>query len=145
MPFSRRDFLVALSAFAVLCSVPQIAMADKGSGGSGSSGSGSSGSGSGDDNEDNSGKDDDNSGSENNDDKIDQDEARDAVESGEAMSLRKAMKRAKDHTDGRIIDVGLVRKSSKFIYVFTVVKPSGKIEKINMDAVSGRFSGLLGY
>jgi hypothetical protein len=147
----RRDFLLRMMILAVLCGMPQIAVADKGSGGDGSSDSGSSGSdssGSGsDEDDDGTSSDDDNSGSgkDDDDEKIDQDDARDAVKSGAAMPLRKAMKRAKEHSVGRIIDVSLMRKSSTFIYVFTVVKPSGEIEKLKMDAVSGRFSGLLGF
>jgi hypothetical protein len=154
MPQSRRHFLMSLFALAALSLVPATAPADQGSGGGGSGNSGSGGSESGDsggnggggdndgndDSGGNKGKDD-----EKDDDNVGHDDARDAVESGEAMSLRKAMRRAKDQTNGRIIDVSLARKGSRFIYVFTVVQPSGRIETLKMDALSGKFAGLLGF
>jgi hypothetical protein len=160
MPQSRRHFLMALFTLAALPLVPATALADQGSGGGGSGGSGSGGSdgggsGSGDsggngeggDNDGDDGGDNggDDKGKGGDDDKVDHNDARDAVKSGEAMSLRKAMKRAKEQTSGRIIDVSLARKSSKFIYVFTVVQPSGRIETLKMDAISGKFAGLLGF
>lgn len=160
---SRRNFLLRLMLLAVLCGSAQIAVAESGSGSSGSSnsssddssdsdssGSGSSGdddsSGSDDDDSENSGSgNDDRDDVENNGNEIDQDDAREAVRTGSAMALRKAMKRAKDQTEGRIIDVKLERKSGKFIYVFTVVEPSGRIKRLKMDAVSGKFAGALGF
>ncbi|MGL4404530.1 MAG: PepSY domain-containing protein [Notoacmeibacter sp.] len=157
MPYSRRNFILRLIILATLCGAADIALAESGSGssGSGSSGSGSSGG------DDSSGSDDDKDDSENNgsgkndndevgDDRndgseIDQEDARKAIKSGEAMALRNAIKRARDHSKGRIIDVELTRSSGKFIYVFTVVETSGHIKRLKMDAVSGKFAGMLGF
>jgi hypothetical protein len=145
MPLLRRNLFVALFTVLALALAPATGIADQGSGGGGSSGdSGNSGSGGGND-DDNSDDNDDGGDRDDDNDKIDHDGARDAVEAGKAMPLRKAMKRAKDQTDGRIIDVDLIRKNSRFIYVFTVVEQSGRIETLKMDAISGKFAGLFGF
>jgi uncharacterized membrane protein YkoI len=162
---TRRHFLFVLVALTVFPLMPITAMADKGSRGGGSDDSGdddsdnddsgsddskgddSGGDSGGDDNDDRDNKGDDNKGKDDDkdDNEVNHDDARDAVKSGRVMSLRNAMKRAKDRSDGRIIDVNLIRKSSKYIYVFTIVEPSGRIGKLKMDAASGRFAGLFGF
>jgi hypothetical protein len=144
MPILRRDFLFGVMAVTLLLLAPGMALADNGHGGSGSSGDTGS-SESGDDGDSDDGDKEDKGDNKGDSKKVDLDDVRDAVKSGEAMSLKKALKRAKEHTDGRIIDVNLVRKSNKFVYVFTVVEASGRLERLNMDAVSGRFTGLLGF
>jgi hypothetical protein len=142
-----------------LGTVPPAASAwakDGDSGGGSNSGSGSSGSGSdssgsgsggdddgGDDGDDDS--DDDNSGSGNSGKKSEQDRARHAVSTGNAMPLKDALKRLREKQSGKVIDVALRKEGKRFVYSFKVKSESGSVRRVTMDAATGEIRGFLGF
>jgi Peptidase propeptide and YPEB domain len=165
----RRRFLaLMLAVLATGAATPALAKdgggsGGGGSGGGGSGGGGSGGSGSGGGDDDNSGsgggggggddddddEDDDNSGSGNSGrgrgGSREADRARKLVRSGKAMPLKAAMERVQKYQDGRIIDAKLKKSSGRLVYEFKVLLTSGNVRKVRMDAVTGRFSGFLGF
>lgn len=114
---------------------------DGGDGGEGGDGDGdNSGPGGGDD-----GDDDDNSGSGRRGRQRDEERAKELVKSGKAMPLRAAMDRVSKEHRGRVIDAKLKKSSGRLVYEFKVLSASGNVRKVRMDAVTGRFSGFLGF
>ncbi len=93
------------------------------------SGSGTSGSGSG------------NSGS----GKRDQDKAKAAVQSGDAIPLSEALALLKKKYDGRVIEVLYAAKGSRIDYRFKILNENGKVSSVTMDARTGRVRGFLGF
>ena len=150
---SRRTLLALIFGAGIAALVPASAFADGGSGsGSNSDSGGGSNSGSGSDSgaDDNGGdgdndEDDENgsSGSSGIEDR-DQDEARDAVRNGKAISLSRAMGLLKQQHDGRVIAVTLREKGNRLDYRFKVVDGSGKVVSVTMDARTGRIRRFLG-
>jgi uncharacterized membrane protein YkoI len=120
--------------------------------GSGSSGSGSDSSGSGSGGDDDGGdddgdddSDDDNSGSGNSGKKSEQDRARHAVSTGNAMPLKDALKRLREKQSGKVIDVALRKEGKRFVYSFKVKSESGSVRRVTMDAATGEIRGFLGF
>jgi uncharacterized membrane protein YkoI len=146
---TRRRLLALLIGLATLSVTPAFAKDGDSSGDSGSDSDGDDGdsddadSNDNDDNDDDSDDSDDSSGKGNG--RLDSDKIRDAVKSGEALSLSKAMGLLDQESVGRVIDVSLVAKGNVLKYRFKVVTPSGKIKNISMDAKTGRIRNFLGF
>jgi hypothetical protein len=158
---TRRHLLLMLSCIAVsMSAVDGAAAKDGDSGGSGGGGdsggddgdnSGKGGGGDDGDDGDKSGKsgdedddDDDNSGSGKGGKQLDSDKIKDAVKSGKAMPLSKALNIVNRSKLGRVIDVKLVEKGNKLNYKFKVINSIGKVKSISMDAMTGRMPNFLG-
>lgn len=164
---NRRQLMALLLAVSITC-VPTLVLAKDGdsdggeggdsdggdSGGEGS-GSGSSGSGGGEGG-DNDGDDGDNDGDDGDNDGDDssgsskgrgksQDDARDAVRSGEVIPLSDAITKLRDRYDGRIIDVRLTERGNKIDYRFKVVDQDGKVISVTMNARNGLLRGFFGF
>lgn len=135
------------------------------SSGSGSGGSGSGGSDSGSDDSDDSedsGEDDDSEDDDSGDDnsgsgssssgsgtsgssKRDQDRAKAAVLSGDAIPLSKALALLKKKYDGRVIEILYASKGNRIDYRFKILNENGKVSSVTMDARTGRVRGFLGF
>ncbi len=163
---TRREVLAMLLVLAAAGAWPRHALAKDGDsgGGGGNSGSGGGGGDSDSDSDSDSGGGGDNSGSggggddgdgeddgDGDDDRgrnrrgRDEDDARKAVKDGKAISLREASRRVAKQYGGRIIDAKLKNASNGLYYEFRIVSGSGRVRKVSMDAVTGRFVGLLGF
>lgn len=166
---NRRKLLKLFAGATVALSASVSARADDDEGDSGEDGGGNSSSGGGgEDGEDNSGDDEDNGGNDDgNDDsgdsgknnsgsgssksgssgsgKRDQDRVKDAVKSGDAIPLSKALALLKDKYDGRVIEVLYAAKANRIDYRFKILDENGKIISVTMDARTGRIRGFLGF
>jgi uncharacterized membrane protein YkoI len=120
-----------------ICQMATPVLADDGGSNSGSGSSGSnSGSGSGnsggddDDGDDNSGK-----GNRHN---REQDDVRQAVLDGRAVSLKRLLSHIADNYPGRVLDINLRRSSDHFVYRVKMLTPRKKLTTIELNAVSLR-------
>ncbi len=161
----RRNLLMGIAAGALFLCFGNVAQAKDGdSGGSGSSGGsgggsgssgGSGGGGGGDDGGDDGGGDDgdndddgDNSGKgggKKDDNQLDSGKIRDAIKSGKAMSLAKAIDILQKQDTGRVIDVKMLTRGSALDYQFKVISDGGKVRTYAMDARTGRIRTGLGF
>ncbi len=66
----------------------------------------------------------------------DQDRAFEAVEHGEALPLSKVLAHLKGRLGGEIVGIAFERDDSRWIYVFKVVMPNGRMRRIQVDAKS---------
>lgn len=133
---SRRKLMFALVSLCI-CQMATPVLADDGGSNSGSGSSGSnSGSGSGnsggddDDGDDNSGK-----GNRHN---REQDDVRQAVLDGRAVSLKRLLSHIADNYPGRVLDINLRRSSDHFVYRVKMLTPRKKLTTIELNAVSLR-------
>lgn len=66
----------------------------------------------------------------------DHEEARRAVQSGQALPLAEILQRLDDRLGGDIIEVEFEREDDRYVYEFTVITPSGRLLEIYVDALS---------
>ncbi|MEQ9691378.1 PepSY domain-containing protein [Bauldia litoralis] len=70
-------------------------------------------------------------------------DARSAVQSGQAVSLSKMIKRIQSTTGGEIVPPPkLCKQGGQLVYIVNVLSPDGKVTKVTVDAASG---SILGY
>ncbi len=137
---SRRKLMFALVSLCI-CKTATPVLADgggnsgSGSGGSGSgsnsgSGSGNDGHGGGDDDDgaDNSGK-----GNRHN---HEQDDVRQAVLDGKAVSLKRLLSHIANNYPGRVLDINLRQSSDHFVYRVKMLTPRKKLMTIKLNAIS---------
>ncbi len=135
---TRRQFLILLSLGAMSLAINPAMAKDGDSGDSDSGGDSDSDSDSDSDDDDGSSHSGKGSG------RIDPDKIRDAIVSGKAIPLSKAMSVLREATDDRVIDVRLISNGSNFDYRFKVISDRGKVKTIKMDAKTGRIGRFLG-
>lgn len=133
---SRRTLMFALISLCI-CQMATPVLAKDGDSGSGSSGSnGGSGNSSGD------GQDDDDDGDDNsgkgNRHHREQDDVRQAVLDGKAVSLKRLLSHIADNYPGRVLDINLRRSSDHFVYRVKMLTPRKKLTTIELNAVSLR-------
>ena len=69
-------------------------------------------------------------------------DARSAVQSGDAVSLSKMIKRIRSATGGEIVPPPkLCKQGKRLVYVVNVLAPDGKVTKLTVDAASGNILG----
>lgn len=152
--------LVALAAQVPLTMVaaPAYADDDEGDGGSDDGSSdddssdddGSDGDGSDDDGSDDDGGDDDGGDDDGGDDhpgtgddddsgeaREDHDDALQAVETGDALTLKQILAIFAKQASGTVIDVTLQRRRQALVYRVKYIDPAGRVKRIEFDAVSG--------
>lgn len=66
------------------------------------------------------------------------DNARRAVERGEALPLVDILAKVRSDLGGEIVGVSFERKQDRWLYEFKVVEPSGRLVEVYVDAASGR-------
>jgi len=66
----------------------------------------------------------------------DQDEARRAVERGEALPLFDILARVRSELGGEVVSVSFKRRRDRWIYEFKVVGVTGQLSEIYVDATS---------
>jgi uncharacterized membrane protein YkoI len=67
----------------------------------------------------------------------DQDEARRAVERGEALSLVDVLGRVRSELGGEVIGVSFKRRAGRWIYEFKVIGARGQLSEVYVDATAG--------
>ncbi len=67
----------------------------------------------------------------------DQDEALRAVRSEDALTLRQILALFARQSDGKVIDVDLVRRQEALIYRVKFIDTDGRVKRIEFDALSG--------
>jgi uncharacterized membrane protein YkoI len=72
------------------------------------------------------------------DDNDDHEEARRAVQSGQALPLAEILRRLDGSLGGDIIEVEFDEEHGHYVYEFTVITPSGRLLEIEVDALSAR-------
>ena len=65
-------------------------------------------------------------------------DARRAVELGEALPLVEVLAKVRGDLGGEIVGVSFERKRDLWLYEFKVVEPSGRLVEVYVDAASGR-------
>lgn len=65
-----------------------------------------------------------------------QDEARRAVERGEALPLAELLGRVRAELGGELVGVSFERKHGRWVYEFKVVGQGGQIEEVYVDAAT---------
>lgn len=65
-------------------------------------------------------------------------EARRAVELGEALPLIDILAKVRRDLGGEIVGVSFKRKEGLWLYKFKVVEPGGRLVEVYVDAASGR-------
>jgi hypothetical protein len=135
---SRRKLMFALVSLCI-CQMATPVLADDGGS---NSGSGSSGSNSGSGNSGGDGQDDDDDGDDNsgkgNRHNREQDDVRQAVLDGKAVSLKRLLSHIADNYPGRVLDINLRRSSDHFVYRVKMLTPRKKLTTIELNAVSLR-------
>lgn len=66
----------------------------------------------------------------------DHDEARRAVERGEALPLFDILGRVRSELGGEVVGVFFRRKRGRWVYEFKVIGPAGQLAEIDVDAAS---------
>jgi uncharacterized membrane protein YkoI len=66
----------------------------------------------------------------------DHDEARRAVESGEALPLVEILARVRPDLGGEVVGVLFERKRDRWVYEFKVIGPGGQLSEVYVDARS---------
>lgn len=136
---TRRAFLAALIGISVgLSATGALADSDDGGGSSGSnSGSGSSNSGSGEDSDD---ADDSEDDSDEEEDarigSLEASAAKAAVSEGKAVSLTKLIAFIKLNYPGKVLDVDLKKSSGRYQYRIKILKDTGEVVKLRLDAMT---------
>jgi hypothetical protein len=140
---NRRRFLMALLLATCFVGEPAFAKdGDSGGGDSDNSGSGSDNSGSDkdndsdDDSDDDEDDDDDNSNSGNRVKSEDQDRALKAVKNGKAVSLSKLKAHLSKNHPGKILNVGLYRKSGQYFYRVRILSSGNRIKTMSLNALT---------
>jgi uncharacterized membrane protein YkoI len=68
----------------------------------------------------------------------DHDDARHALELGEALPLVDILAKVGRDLGGEIVSVSFKRKHDLWLYEFKVIEPSGRLVEVYVDAASGR-------
>lgn len=72
----------------------------------------------------------------------DHDRARQALEAGEILPLRKVLERVERDTPGQVMEVDLERKHGRWIYEIKLLRTNGLLSKLRVDASSGALISL---
>ncbi|WP_261843565.1 PepSY domain-containing protein [Aliamphritea ceti] len=75
--------------------------------------------------------------------KLDYEDCRELVSSGEILSMAELMALVKDMSEGRIIDTSLLKKGAVYIYEMEIAGTNGMIEMLYVDARTGAISHTL--
>lgn len=75
----------------------------------------------------------------------DQDDALEAVKSGQIMSLEKALAIVNKKYDAKVIDVKLSKTFGRAVYGLKLRLANGQIKSVRIDARTGKPVGLLGF
>jgi uncharacterized membrane protein YkoI len=67
----------------------------------------------------------------------DHDEAREAYEHGEALSLAQILRLAQRQVPGEVLDVELEREHGRLVYEIEILTPSGRVRQLILDARTG--------
>jgi uncharacterized membrane protein YkoI len=68
----------------------------------------------------------------------DHDEARRAVERGEALPLSDILARVRSDLGGEVVGVSFERKRGRWVYEFKVIGTGGRLAEVYVDAASAR-------
>lgn len=71
------------------------------------------------------------------DDGHDHDRARQALEAGEVLPLRAILERVERDNPGQVMEVELERKDGRWIYEIKLLRTSGSLVKLKVDARDG--------
>ncbi|WP_262268433.1 PepSY domain-containing protein [Microvirga yunnanensis] len=66
----------------------------------------------------------------------DYDQARHAVERGEALALAEIMSRVRSDLGGEVVGVEFERKRDRWTYEFKVIDPAGRLWEVYVDAAT---------
>ena len=75
-------------------------------------------------------------------DESDHDRARKAVAAGEVLPLRVIIDRVERDHPGQIMEVELERKGNAWIYEIRLLRSSGELVKLKIDASNGKVLGV---
>lgn len=75
--------------------------------------------------------------------KLDYEDCRELVSSGEILSMADLMALVKDMSEGRIIETSLLKKGTMYIYEMEIAGTDGMIEMLYIDARTGAISHIL--
>jgi uncharacterized membrane protein YkoI len=67
----------------------------------------------------------------------DYDRARDLYEQGDIRSLADVLRRARESTDGEVVNVDLVQRDGRWIYRLDIVAPDGHRKTVEISATPG--------
>jgi uncharacterized membrane protein YkoI len=67
----------------------------------------------------------------------DHDEAREAYEHGEALSLAQILRLARREVPGEVLDVELEREHGRLVYEIEILTPAGRVRQLILDARTG--------
>jgi uncharacterized membrane protein YkoI len=73
----------------------------------------------------------------NGDDSSDHDRASRAVAQGRAQPLAQLLNQVQARLGGQVIGVKLKQKNGRFVYKLRVVTPTGQLEEVSVDAMTG--------
>lgn len=65
-------------------------------------------------------------------------DARRAVERGEALPMTEILTKVRSDLGGEIVGVSFERKHDRWLYEFKVVEPGGRLVEVYVDAATGR-------
>jgi uncharacterized membrane protein YkoI len=74
----------------------------------------------------------------------DHDRARQALESGEILSLRTILERVERDHPGQIMEVELEREDGRWLYEIKLLRTGGALVKLKIDARNGALLGIKG-
>lgn len=66
----------------------------------------------------------------------DYDQARRAVERGEALALAEILTRVRSDLGGEVVGVSIKRKRDRWTYEFKVIDPAGRLWEVHVDAAT---------
>jgi len=64
-------------------------------------------------------------------------QAREAVEHGDALPLQEVRRRLNDIAPGRIVSTHYEYEFERWVYEFKIVDPEGRLQKVHLDARTG--------
>jgi len=68
----------------------------------------------------------------------DYDQARRAVQSGEALALAEILTRVRSDLGGEVVGVEFERKRERWVYEFKVIDPAGRLWEVYVDAATAQ-------
>lgn len=68
----------------------------------------------------------------------DHDNARHAVEHGEALPLSEILARVRPQLGGEVIGVAFEREEGRWVYEFRIIGPGGRLTEVSVDAATAR-------
>lgn len=72
----------------------------------------------------------------------DHDDAREALEQGDALPLTQILPLALRAVPGEILEIELEREHGRLVYEVEILARTGRVRKVNMDARTGRVLGV---